>query len=374
MKPSTVFWMGIATLALVISAWAAHSTRARVARIEKGPLFPGLMERANDVAEIEIETGEGAFRVVREDDRWILPAKGGYQARPERTRELVQSLAELQIIEPKTSNPNLFSHLGLVDPSDPDGGAMRITLRDEEGGTLASLHRGGYLENDVFTRWFARRDGEAQAWYVEGNMPRVSNPLDWIHRQIVQTPASRLTEVEIQRANGERLVAVRTAPDGGDPDEDAAAWRLRGAPASGGDQVDNLAFAIATAAAYIGLDDVTRAAEIPWPSQGVTVMRYRTSSGLTVEARLAEIAGESWVRVSASGGKAPSGEASPMENGAASSADARAAEINQRVSGFAFKVNETEARGIRGEPATPGAGESPAGDDIMLPQTPRGPG
>ena len=121
----TLLILAVVTAGAVALAYSTSTRDGGVAR--SGELvFPDLLERVNDVATVTVLSEGETFDVVQESGRWVVPAKGGYPANPDTVHLLMVGAASLERVEPKTANPDLYSRLGLEDPSgffvpDPEG-------------------------------------------------------------------------------------------------------------------------------------------------------------------------------------------------------------------------------------------------------------
>ena len=76
-------WLAGATAFAILCAAVAQWQRGASGSADFTPvrMFPGLEEKADSVASIEIEAPNAAFNVVkRSDGKWIVPDKGNYRA------------------------------------------------------------------------------------------------------------------------------------------------------------------------------------------------------------------------------------------------------------------------------------------------------
>jgi hypothetical protein len=105
------------------------------------PLVPGLDSTVNDVTRVRI-TGSGNSTVatlVRGEDAWTVEEAQSYPADWARLRKLLFGLAQAQVIELKTSNPDYYDRLGLKDVSDPSSTAVLVEIGAGEHPTRVLL-------------------------------------------------------------------------------------------------------------------------------------------------------------------------------------------------------------------------------------------
>ncbi|MDX1431540.1 MAG: DUF4340 domain-containing protein, partial [Gammaproteobacteria bacterium] len=179
----------IAAIAVVATAAAIMSARdsARVAHAGE-PLFPALLENINRVVQVAGTSGGETFTLVHEKGRWIVPEKLGYPADQTKVRQLVLGAAQLERIEPKTSNPELYGELGLGDADQAGGKAVHFVLEDAAGDALAEFVVGeerparGDPQADEY---YVREPSDPQSWLVQGKIAIERNALDWLDQTVL---------------------------------------------------------------------------------------------------------------------------------------------------------------------------------------------
>jgi len=210
----TLIVLALATAAVVAGALATREEPVTIPEAGK-PLFPDLLARVNEVAEVELVGDGERVTVARRGDDWVLAGKSGYPADPAKVRELALGLAELERVEPKTRNPDLYPRLGLDDPERAGSQAVRYTLEDTGGEPLASVdigtRRAGRTDAEL-SELYVRLSGERRTWLVEGRLPRVRTALDLVDDTLTAIELDRVREVSVEHAGGERVVVRRGAP------------------------------------------------------------------------------------------------------------------------------------------------------------------
>mgnify|MGYP001811657580 CR=1 FL=1 len=76
-------------------------------------LLPEFKSVANDVTKLRIARPEGdeGITIRREDKRWMISARDDYPADLGKLRSLIIGLADAQVVEEKTSNPEHYPKL-----------------------------------------------------------------------------------------------------------------------------------------------------------------------------------------------------------------------------------------------------------------------
>ena len=206
----------IAVVAAVATLAAILSTRERDEVAQAGePLFPALLDNINDVVEVDGTSGGEAFTLARESGRWVVPEKSGYPADPTKARQLVLGTAQLARVEPKTSNPDLYSELGLGDVDAPGGNAVRLVFKDAAGGALADMIVG----NDRPARgdpeaveYYVREPGDSQVWLVQGKIALERSALAWLDETVLSLERPRVRQVRVSHADGTQITVRKPAP------------------------------------------------------------------------------------------------------------------------------------------------------------------
>lgn len=169
--------------------------------------FPQLMDQANQVAKVQMEVGNTAITLVKGESHWTVKQKGGYPASADKVRALILGLAELQRIEPKTSNPELYAKVGLAD-NDPQSEAMLIRLEDQGENEILAVMVGKQKPARVGgsrSQYYVRVPTNPRVWLTEGKLPSGRTPAEWIDHRVLGPEADDIQAVQIVHADGERL-------------------------------------------------------------------------------------------------------------------------------------------------------------------------
>jgi hypothetical protein len=310
--------------ALAIAAVATGDRQASSTPANR-PAFPALAGELGEVASVALERKGLAATFLRWGNHWFVAQKGNYPAATGKLRQIVLSLADMRLVEPKTRLADLYPRLEVEDPG--SGPATLVAVADRSGKDLARLIVGkrrfdrlGEGHDGVYVR----RPGDAQSWLASGDLDLSGDLASWLDRQIVDIPDGRIAKVSLTEPNGTRLVLSRAKPDG--------QFAVEGAPASTKFKSDTATNEPAMALETLDLDDVAPAAKMPVPSGGVAAASYTTFDGLTIDLRLDEKDKTDWIAVAATG----SGKAAAEAN-----------KIATRVKGWSYAIPSYKAAMIK---------------------------
>lgn len=312
------FALVAATVVLVVLAVLAAATG------EQGPggapgakkAFPQLASQLSDIAAVKINSHDLTATFVRQGEAWSDSDEGGYPADAGRIRQIVLALAELQLVEPKTDRPDLYSRLGVEDTS--AGKSRLVTLRDKKGGDLAALIVGNQRYDRLGTGnngVYVRKPGAARAWLGAGSIDLSGKLSSWLDRHILDIPETRIASVVLTQSDSTKLTVKRAS----EKDKFAIVDMPAGAKLKNEDAAGQPASVLEA----LDLDDVAPALKLPVPASAVTNAALTTFDGLSVTLRLFRHGDKDWIAVSADG----SGKTA-----------AEAKQINAKTAGWTYQI------------------------------------
>lgn len=291
-------------------------------------MFPTLAEAIdedpNNLTQIEIETPSYTITLERNDLEWVATSFGGYPVKIEPVIEIVSSLTAMTRVEPKTANPDWYGFVGVVDPSEATSQeSIRIAASNSDGEELMNSlfgYRSGSIGFTRFGGMFVRPVSEEQAWLVEGVIEVPSFVQDWFESPVSipgtaiasvaifsgETMEFRAEKVNFDTADYELTFLSDTFGPEGTTAEDS---QIRGLTQG----IVSTIIEDARPIDSLELSDTDR------------VVRFETREGLTLDIRLVEADGETWLVYEAS-----------AEPG--SQAEELAAQITQGTDRWALRV------------------------------------
>jgi hypothetical protein len=295
-QSSLALLFAVTVLAVAASGYAVvQDNRAAPPTYRAQPAFPGLAARLGDLAWLRVARGAAAIDFASIAGTWTVVERANYPAAPGRVHRLLQGLADLVLVAPKTRRPALFGRLALEDPR--RGRSTLVAVQDRTGNTVAALIVGKSCRDPICggaAGLYVRRAGDDQAWLARGALDPSGSAMDWLDHRILDIAPAQIASMTLTGADGAVLRLRRGTP--------AAAFTVVGLPA--GARIANTAALAGIARVLLGLRfvDVKPAAELPLPPRGVATARFTMFAGLDIELRLFAAAGHDWISVSPSGG------------------------------------------------------------------------
>lgn len=280
------------SLALVLAAFAVialagvwlltPSTRHAGPAAELGAALPGLAGRVNDVERLTLSDMEQSLTLVRQAERWQFEALPGFPLKQGKVRELLLTLADIQLMEAKTDDPAFHDAIGL--------GADATTVRfGDDSGLMFGKQVAGVGQ-------FVRRIGEDQCYVAkDARVPQITTKA-WADVTLPVARKELVTRVDVK--DGQSPYSVTVTADGqvleGLKDGEALAY-------------DGVLDTVVAGAVYIDFNDVKPAGDIDWSSAAQTVFSGAQESDRLVY-DIAEDDDAIWLRAAPSGAFMPDAE------------------------------------------------------------------
>ena len=328
-------WLLITTLVVAAVVLLMPGKTGRESSFEKARLLPDLEARVNDVAWLRFTAagGETVATLQRTGDQWRVDEAHGYPADWERLRKLLSDLAQAEIIEAKTSNPQYYDRLGVQDVSLPDASGIRIGFSEESG--LPALIVGKTAQGR--SGHYVRLDGAEQSALTDREFDMPESAEGWLEQDIVDIADAEVVQIDITHGDGERIRARKASAD----DED---FQLQGIPEGREIRSAWAVNSLAGGLSALTLEAVSPAGDFDWSA----AVRYAlvTADGLRIDAQLlsldatgdqGEAESEHWMRLEA-GLYQTALESAVTVSEDPSDTNDRAGKINQRVSGWAYRI------------------------------------
>jgi len=319
--------LALAVTALALATWISLGRAPDRALVQDQALVPELKTRINELTGLRISRGpDTQVSISLQDGSWVIAEKGGYPADAGKLREALLKLADARVIEQKTSNPAMYSRLGVEAPEDP--GAQGVLLGLEFPSGRQELVVGKRAMGSVGT--YVRGTQQAQSLLVDQALEFDPTAQAWMQRRVLDVPATEVEQVQIRHPDGQVVNVARSA-DG------SADFSLQDIP-EGREMTSSFAVnGIGSVLVNLQLDDVRPAQEEVAAGQAI-VTSFLTSTGLQIEAWTVGENEERWVslRVSARNDKPAAGQDGGETAG--ESAQERARTIQQTVQGWQFQL------------------------------------
>jgi hypothetical protein len=183
MSKKSLAVLAIITLVIGAAAWYLTEQRLPKTELTKRPLYPELLNRVNDIARIEVKTKDQDTVLAKQAEQWVIENRSRYPALFEKVKGAVLAIADLEILEGKTKNKELYPRLGVEDIGTQGASSRQVVLLDQGGQPLAALIVGKKrtaTSGRSIPAFYVRKVGEPQALLVKGELEELpEKPMDW---------------------------------------------------------------------------------------------------------------------------------------------------------------------------------------------------
>jgi len=291
-RTNKLVFLGLVTLLVVVAAVVTSLKHAPTSSTGKEYTFPGLTDKINEVARIEVSGKDGSLSIKRQGKDWVIEQADNYPASFSRVRHAAIAVAELKTVAEKTSNPAYYSKLGVEDPGGEKAQSKLLTLFNTTGGKLASLIIGKQRMSSAAAGshgYYIRLPGGPRALLVEGDLNINAKAVDWFDPQIVNIKPEHISEVVIDHPDEKPLRLSRaTAKDD---------FILGEIPEGKESQSSYTINRIEDILDGVRVEDARSADKFKFPDQ-VTMATVKTYDGMTAVITSAVVDKENWSRFS----------------------------------------------------------------------------
>ncbi|NDY94532.1 DUF4340 domain-containing protein [Wenzhouxiangella limi] len=253
MSPRSIVLLGVTTLMAIVAALLLTGERNDPQAERAGRLVPELRPVVNEIDAIDIvAAGETVVaRLRRDQERWRVENRDGYDADFRRVHDLLRELAEASRAEPRTTLEEWYPRLGLSGVESEAARGLRVSF---PGRDLPAVILGD--RDETTGGRYARLVGQGQSWLTDQPLALPPTAIGWLERSVMDIPGTELAEVTIVHPDGDR-VRLRPGSEEGDqwvlldvPEgrEARPAWEIR---------------PVANGLANITLEDVRRHEAVP---------------------------------------------------------------------------------------------------------------
>ncbi len=269
MQSNKLIVFTLITIVVVVAATMMSHHRAPATRVEKQFLFPGLLEKINDVSTVELVQQGKSLSLLQQEKTWGIKQADNYPADFGKIRKTVIAVAELMIIAEKTSNTDLYERLGVENPAMDDASSLLLTLLDNDGKTLTALIVGKSRHSKAAQDkpgLYIRIPGAGPALLVEGQLDISADVTDWFKRDLFSIKSSRVKQIQITQADDNTVTLSRAS--------DIDDFTMDDLPAGMEMQSNVIVSRMGTILEDIFVDDVTKADELAATQSTATIHTF----------------------------------------------------------------------------------------------------
>lgn len=251
-----------------------------------GLLFPELFEQLSEVDTVRFSSSEDQFTLKREGEDWFIAEHHNYLANFDEVKRMLIDIAEAEIIEAKTDNPEDYYILGVegAQPFEPSGSSVQIDFVSGDD-VLAGLVLGQQRQLNTQAgpaQFYVRRAGESKSWLAEGYLQLSPVMLNWIQAEIIDVARERVASVEIVQPDGSQITLISLGKDKFGTPEARENTRFK---------YQQLGYDIAGSLHQMRMEDVSPVADFSRGDADVVTARFTTFDGLVVTAETSFIDG-----------------------------------------------------------------------------------
>lgn len=256
-------------------------------------LFADLAAKQGQVTRIRLTQGKDSLTFEKKGDVWTLAEKSGYPVAPEKIRQILVDLTEVETLEAKTAKADLLPRLDL---GEGDGSRARhLTLYSGET-VLADVFLGKLRSAAINAAalgldkpmLYLRKGGDGQAWLVESRLnPRVE-ALEYLTKDLFDIAQDKVASVTLTPAEGP-AVEIGRAPGDTTPPDVAVLNPPEGRVSKKGWDVSGVVAALEG----MSFEDVRPAQDIPVDGPA-TEARFTLAEGGPVVVTLRKLDGADW--------------------------------------------------------------------------------
>ena len=284
----------LAAITLIITAAAGvavmREESPRSAIQTGGPVMPVLVERLGEVDSLVIRDAGNRLTVRRVEGGWGLAERNDYPVPPDKIRELVRAMVQLEKTEAKTERPEQYSRLGVEDVDAPDSKSKEIVLQTAAGSPVARLIVGNAAAGvGAEGGTYVRVPGDKQTWLARGTLNASVAPRDWVERRLLEIPEADIKQVKIVQPGGTTLTAIRD-------DADTSTFRLAELPAGGKLARPDAVEALVQPFSDLSFDDIEPGDKKPFAKDKTMRITITRNDGGVVALEVVQDDGTHWLR------------------------------------------------------------------------------
>ena len=197
--------LGVAAVALLAAGvWLSMHRSAEQADLGGDVVFPDLKAALGDVSEVRLSRGDGSKTTLRKSAAGWTVVERNFPADAQRVRELALGLADLKVIERKTSDPANYPKLGVEAPASPTATGTLVEV--VAGQKTWDLIVGKGAEGRSI---YIRKPKEAASALAEPAVGVDPDQKRWVDRLLTDIPAADVHDVAVKPATGPAYLLTR---------------------------------------------------------------------------------------------------------------------------------------------------------------------
>jgi hypothetical protein len=203
-RQRTLTLAGAALVLLIAGLWLTLHRAGERGNLGGGSLFTDLTPALDEVSEVRLSKGDGSRTTLRRGaDGWTVVERE-YPADASRVRELVMGLANMKVVEHKTSDPANYAKLGVEAADSPTAASTLVEV--VAGKKTWSLLVGKNAEGRAV---YVRKPAEAASALAEPVVSAEPDPKRWLDRKLTDLNGAVVHDISVQPASGPAYLLSR---------------------------------------------------------------------------------------------------------------------------------------------------------------------
>ena len=263
-------------------------------------LLPSLQRDMPRIATITLKQGTQAVTLERKGEAWSLKDRGGYLVQGDRVRALLLKLADAEIVDRKTRNPERFGVLELEDLTAKDAKSRLLSIADDKGKAMHEILVGKRSVEQFAAGkggTYIRRPAEKETWLVSTEIDVNPAVNQWVDTTMFEAEIAKVKQVVVNLAGEAPLVIDREAGKPANKDS----YKLAGMPAGKKLKSDYTLEDLVNAFARVELEDVRTPVAAAKDAAAPSTAVYETETGARITLRVRSEGDQRWAVVEAAG-------------------------------------------------------------------------
>jgi hypothetical protein len=333
MNPKAFISLAAITAVMVLAAIVAVVVQPRVSTVSltNEPAFEVLRREPDAATKVVIENRKNRISVHRQDDgTWAATDRFNYPVKSDLVYRLIAELADMQLIEPKTRQPDRYKRLELESIDAEGSFSQLVRLYDRGDNLLAEAIIGRPRQRVTGVQaagTYIRRPDEAQTWLASGSVTVDGELADWLVDEVLNIFSKTVQQVEINATVGGAYTAFKETA--------GVALKVISELPEGKEVRDGATSRLAAGLTNVSMVDVMRREDFVLPEEHI-IATYQTFDGVEVRVELAQVDDKGWAAFTAR----YVGAEGEVDAEAAAAANLLVEEINSLADGWAYELQE----------------------------------
>lgn len=231
LNTKTLKWLLIITsICFVPIVLIAIKSGGALIQDKKNIFLTNLLKQRDKVATVLLQDHNRTLTLHKENNTWQVVERNNYPILTDKVEDLLFSLADLRIVEPKTSKSELYEQLDVNDINESNSKSILISLLDDKNEVISKLYvgkrEGLNLGEQYQEHIFIRRANEDQTWLVQGSLPLSIDFKDWVEQPLLGLiDSEQIKRIEVSNPAAAKVVVFKEKPEQEDFVLEASAYK-----------------------------------------------------------------------------------------------------------------------------------------------------